>query len=128
MNRGKPPGLVKIMWWSVRLGWSRQKPVRRQLREAICWGLGEHWQRFAPGSAPGTDSGIVRAVWLGAALASRSRSCYPLLSEHARLIWVSRVLGRTTGKSILAAYLAWTWLKKAALGSLSLDERERTSS
>jgi hypothetical protein len=51
-----------------------------------------------------------------------------LLSEHARLIWVSRVLGRTTGKSILAAYLAWTWLKKAALGSLSLDERERTSS
>lgn len=115
----KSPRLIHVMWWSVRLSWSHNKATRRRLREAICSGLGERWRASVPESPPGMEVAIVHAIWLGSALASRSVARYPLLPTRLkrRLVWTKRLLGKTTGKSVIAAYLAWVWLREAALSA-----------
>jgi hypothetical protein len=113
------PSLVRLMWWSVRLTWSRSKRTRRRCREHILTGLESRWREYAPDTVPGGELAIVRAVWLGACLASRSLVRYPILPKalNHRLTWVTRILGRSTGKAVVSAYLAWTWMAEAALSS-----------
>lgn len=132
MRNIKNPSLRRVMWWSIRLGWSRNKVVRRRMRKEICSSLSQRWRTYAPDSPPGVELAIVRAVWLGATLASRSLARYPLLPRplKRRLMWTRRILGKTSGKAVIAAYLAWTWLKEAAISSMveSAQGWNRTSS
>jgi hypothetical protein len=130
MTQPKRPRLVGLMWWSVRLSWSRSKATRRRCREEIWKGLEKHWRGCVPDAPAGSETAIVRAVWLGAALASRSLARYPLLSRGAisRLRWITRIMGRTTGKAVVAAYLSWMWLKDAAHGFPAETPFHRTSS
>lgn len=111
--------LVWLIWWSVRLAWAGNKKSRRHFRQKIWDNLSGRWHACTSDAQPGTELAIVRAVWLGASLASRSLVRYPLLPRRmkARLTWVVRILGRTNGKAVVAAYLAWTWLKEVAVSS-----------
>ncbi len=119
MQEKMKPSLLRLMWWSIRLTWSRNKVTRRRCRQQIWSGLSQHWRVFVPDAAPGTEAAIVRAVWLGASLASRSLLRYPLLPRRlkTRLTWIVRLLGRSNGKAVVTAYLAWTWLSEVALSS-----------
>lgn len=119
MQETQKPSLFRLMWWSVRLTWSRNKVTRRRCRQQIWSSLASRWRVFVPDAAPGTEVAIVRAVWLGASLASRSLVRYPLLPKRLkkRLTWVLRLLGRSNGKAVIAAYLSWTWLREVALSS-----------
>lgn len=130
MQQPKNPRLLDLMWLSVRLTWSHNKVIRRRCREGIWNELGSRWRFFVPDTAPGSEAAIVRAVWLGAALASRSLARYPLLPRPVkrRLTWVTRILGRTTGKAVVAAYLAWIWLTEAAQSSILAPDGTRTTS
>ncbi|PSR23595.1 MAG: hypothetical protein C7B45_02150 [Sulfobacillus acidophilus] len=114
------PSLLRVMWWSVRLSWSRNKRTRRRCREHILTGLESRWREYAPQTTPNGELAIVRAVWLGACLASRSLVRYPLLPQllKHRLTWVMRLLGRNTGKAVVSAYLAWIWMAEAAVSSV----------
>ncbi|NMP21048.1 hypothetical protein [Sulfobacillus harzensis] len=108
--------LVGLIWWSVRLAWARNKTSRRRFRQKIWDTLSLRWRFVMPNAQTGTELAIVRAVWLGAALASRSLVRYPLLPGRlkTRLTWLVRLLGKTNGKAVVAAYLAWTWLNDVA--------------
>lgn len=116
MRNPQNPRLLALIWWSLRLAWSRNKKSRRHIRARIWAILGGRWYRLAPDTVPGTELGIIRAVWLGAALASRSIVRYPLLPRRlkARMMLLLRIVGRTNGKAIITAYLAWAWLKDVA--------------
>jgi len=116
--------LAWLIWWSVRLAWARNKVSRRRFRHHIWTHLSNRWLMFMPDTLPGTEVGIVRAVWLGASLASRSLVRYPLLPPRIkkRLMWLVRVSGRTNGKAIIAAYLAWVWLHEVAFSSTISSE------
>lgn len=108
-----------LIWWSIRLAWARNKGSRRRFRQHIWMILSNRWRDYIPDAVPGTEIAIVRAVWLGASLASRSLVRYPRLPRRikVRLTWLMRILGRTNGKAIVAAYLAWTWLRDVAVSS-----------
>lgn len=119
MQETKRSSLVWLIWWSVRLAWARNKVSRRRFREHIWHSLACRWRTFIPDTSPGSEMAIVRAIWLGASLASRSLVRYPLLPSRlkSRLVWLLRILGRTNGKAIVAAYLSWTWLHDVAISS-----------
>ncbi|POB09801.1 hypothetical protein [Sulfobacillus sp. hq2] len=108
--------LLRLMWWSLRLGWSKNKEGRRKARRRIWAMLEARWMRLVPEAVPGDTSGVTRAVWLGAALASRSLIRYPLLPRKlkSRLIWLVRLVGRNNGKALVTAYLAWAWMRDVA--------------
>lgn len=120
MRKQERASLWLLIWWSVRLAWAKRKPRRRQYRQRVWLHLERRWRKLVPDSAPGMEVALVRAVWLGAALASRSIVRYPLLVRRpkGRLIVVSKMLGRTNGKAIIAAYLAWTWVGDMARTSV----------
>lgn len=125
MKETQKASLAWLIWWSVRLAWARNKLSRRRYRQLIWMHLEKRWRDFVPDSAQGIEVGIVRAVWLGSSLASRSIVCYPLRPPRlkGRLVWMLRRLGRRNGKAIIAAYLAWTWLYDAAVSfSVSAPE------
>ncbi len=119
MEETRQASLMWLMWWSVRLAWARNKVSRRRFRQYIWMNLSLRWRTYMPDAVPGTEIAIVHAVWLGASLASRSVVRYPLLPRRlkTRLTWLIRILGKTNGKAIVAAYLAWTWLRDVAVSS-----------
>lgn len=110
-------GLWVLMWWSLRLVWSRNKAKRRAARSHIWATLEARWHQLVPDTIPGTEAGVIRAVWLGAALASRSLVRYPVLPRRlkTRLLLILRVLGKRNGKALITAYLAWAWLWDVAM-------------
>ena len=120
MQNAKNPSLGRLMWWSIRLSWSKSKVTRRHLRQQIWQDLGVRWHNYAPDATSGSEAAIVRAVWLGAALASRSLWRDPLLRRRLKLplVWVAHLAGKTNGKAIVAAYLAWVWLEQVAISSV----------
>lgn len=120
MQTMRNPSLIRLMWWSVRLTWSHNKMTRRWCRAQILNGLETRWRAYAPETAQGGEIAMVRAVWLGACLASRSLVRYPLLPQtlNRRLTWVVRILGRSTGKAVVSVYLAWMWMADAAWSSV----------
>ena len=129
MRKGKNPRLLRLIWWSVRLSWSRRKATRRRLRQRIWSDLGLRWCHYFPEASPGSEIAIVRAVWLGASLASRTlwRSSFPQKRLKTSWIWMARLAGKTNGKAIVAAYLAWVWLDQVASSSvISLENWGRT--
>lgn len=122
-DRRRCSSLAWLIWWSIRLAWTSNKMHRRHLKENIWLTLSYRWRMFIPDSPPGTETGIVRAVWLGAALASRSQVRYPLLAPkvQARLLLVRKILGHHNGKAVVTAYLAWIWLRDVALSAPELS-------
>lgn len=113
-----------LIWWSVRLAWARNKVSRRRFRQHIWMNLGVRWRSYVPDTPPGTEMAIVQAIWLGAALASRSLVRYPLLPPKLkiRFTWLIRILGHHNGKAIVAAWLAWIWLRDVAVSSGFLQQ------
>ncbi len=110
--------LWQLMWWSLRLNWSRNKIQRRRARHEIRVMLEARWCYLLPDTVPGSASGVIHAVWLGAALAARSMARSPRLSTHLTIpvVFAMRLLGRKNMKALLAAYLAWVWLWDVARG------------
>lgn len=123
MHKHRRGSLWILMWWSLRLAWSRNKAKRRVARSHIWATLETRWHQLVPDTIPGTEVGVIRAVWLGAALASRSLVRYPVLPRRlkTRLLLIVRVLGKRNGKALITAYLAWAWLWDVAMapGTLS---------
>ncbi len=115
--------LWRLMWWSLRLNWSKDKEGRRRARKHIWAMLESKWTAMVPEALPSHVSGVTHAVWLGAALASRSLVRYPLLPKRVktRLIWLFRVVGRSNGKALVTAYLAWMWLTDVASSPSHLE-------
>ncbi len=124
MPRVKSPSLARLIWWSLRLSWSRSKATRRRCRQQIWQDLAVRWFTYVPDASPGSEVAIVRAVWLGAALASRSLWRYPLLPRRLKLplTFVVRLSGKTNGKAIVAAYLAVVWLRQVATSAVFSSE------
>ncbi|WP_051351253.1 hypothetical protein [Sulfobacillus thermosulfidooxidans] len=120
--------LWRLMWWSLRLSWSKNKEGRRRARKHIWAMLENQWTKLVPEAVPGQVSGVTHAVWLGAALASRSLVRYPLLPKRlkTRLIWLFRLVGRTNGKALVTAYLAWVWLSDVATSPSHLESQVTT--
>ncbi|MCY0879167.1 MAG: hypothetical protein OWU84_09535 [Firmicutes bacterium] len=119
MPRQRRSSLAWLIWWSIRLAWARNKWSRYRFRQKIWEELIARWQSLMPEDGRSQDAMMVRAIWRGASLASRSLGRYPVLPPRvkSRLLWFSRLLGRTNGKAVASAYLAWTWLGEMALSS-----------
>ncbi len=124
MQESGKVSLTQLMWWSVRLAWARNKGSRRRFRQLIWAGLEWRWKTYVPDMAPGSETAVVQAVWLGASLAARSLVRYPLLppKPKQRLIWLVRLAGKNNGKALVSAYLAWTWLREAALAPTEVSD------
>ncbi len=127
-GRESRASLWRLMWWSLRLSWSKNKEGRRRARKHIWRTLEKRWMHMFPEAGKGEIAGVTRAVWLGSALASRSLVRYPLLPKRLkhRLTWLLRLLGRTNGKAIVTAYLAWVWLTDAANSPGMLEGQVRS--
>jgi hypothetical protein len=127
-KRESRASLWRLIWWSLRLSWSKNKEGRRRARKHI-WGMLENrWMHMFPEAGSGEISGVTRAIWLGAALASRSLVRYPVLPRRLkqRLTWLLRLLGRTNGKAIVTAYLAWAWLSDVSKSPASMEGQMST--
>ena len=118
MNRVTHVRLWQLMWWSLRLNWSRNKIKRRRARQKIAVMLEARWRWLANESQPVPESGVVHALWLGAALASRSVMRSPKMSRVKRLLVLAlRLMGKNNSRALLAAYFAWIWLWEASCGA-----------
>ncbi|PSR34309.1 MAG: hypothetical protein C7B46_06180 [Sulfobacillus benefaciens] len=118
MNRRTRVRLWQLMWWSLRLNWSRNKMKRRRARQKIAAMLEARWRWLANESPTVPESAVVRALWLGAALAARSAMRSSELSRIKRLlVLLLRLMGKNNSRALLAAYFAWVWLWEAACGS-----------
>ena len=119
MKNQRPPRLARVIWWSLRLSRSRRRLVRQRCRQQILDALAQRWQCSGPESPLATEAAVVRAVWLGASLVSRSLVRCPLLPPKLarRLAWVIRLFGKSRGQAMVAAYLSWTWLYDMAVAS-----------
>lgn len=117
MHEGQRLQMARLMWWSLRLAWAGNKNRRRQIRQKIWALLSRRWYMVSPHTVAGTEEGVVRAVWLGAALASRSVLRYPLLPKKlkSRFHVLVRIFGKTNSRALITAYLAWAWLGEVAL-------------
>ncbi|MCL4495529.1 MAG: hypothetical protein M1294_12040 [Firmicutes bacterium] len=122
-GRESRASLWRLMWWSLRLSWSKDREGRRRARKHIWRMLESRWVHMFPEAGSGEISGVTQAVWLGAALASRSLVRYPLLPKRlkTRLTWLLRLLGRSNGKAIVTAYLAWAWLTDVAKSPTAME-------
>ncbi len=113
--------LARLIWWSLKLNWTKDKAKRRRARKRIWSMLEARWMWLVPETNLGSASGVTRAVWLGAALSSRT-----LLSRKLRspFIWFLRFLGRNNGKAVVTAYLAWKWLTEVAHSPDALESQQ----
>ncbi|MDA8193058.1 MAG: hypothetical protein M0Z53_03545 [Thermaerobacter sp.] len=116
--------LGHLVWWSLRLAWTKNKMRRREIRQNIWAVLASRWCRLAPDTVPGAEQGPIRAVWLGALLASRSMVRYSPAPRPPRPAFriMLRLVGRTNGRAIVTAYLAWHWIRVAALSPRAPDQ------
>lgn len=123
-QRDRRTSLGVLMWWSLRLAWSRNKAKRRVARAHIWATLEARWHHLVPDTVPGTEAGVIRAVWLGAVLASRSLVRYPVLPRRLkmRLLFLVKILGKRNGKALITAYLAWAWLWDVAMAPGALSQ------
>ena len=91
---------------------------RRRARQKIAAMLEARWRWLANESPTVPESAVVRALWLGAALAARSAMRSSELSRIKRLlVLLLRLMGKNNSRALLAAYFAWVWLWEAACGS-----------
>ncbi len=117
-NRRARVRLWQLMWWSLRLNWSRNKIKRRRARQKIAVMLETRWRWLANESPTVPESGVVHALWLGAALAARSEMRSQKMSRVKRLFVLAlRLMGKNNSRAILSAYFAWVWLWEAASGT-----------
>ncbi len=80
--------------------------------------LETRWRWLANESPTVPESGVVHALWLGAALAARSEMRSQKMSRVKRLFVLAlRLMGKNNSRAILSAYFAWVWLWEAASGT-----------
>ncbi|MCY0882155.1 MAG: hypothetical protein OWS74_09175 [Firmicutes bacterium] len=107
------PKLWRLVVWSIGAAWWPRRTFRSRARQNIYRLLGEKLNVL--GHGPNEKDGplpMVRAVWLGAELASRTAAFHAFLPPEfkRKMARWPRFLGRRNAQAINTACIAWFWL------------------
>ncbi|MGC8488383.1 MAG: hypothetical protein ACP5QO_09230 [Clostridia bacterium] len=113
--QNRPGGAGTLAGFLV-LGWRLSRSRRgykRRVRRVLYGRLCHRWLHYNGAAVPGSEEPVVRAIWLGSTM--RSRSLVAGYRRGRRVPLVVRILARLLGDRaaalVLGALVAWRWAK-----------------
>lgn len=105
--------LLGVIFYGLLWALAKERRRRFACRRRVADAIGSRWVSFHPVHVPGSETGVVAAIMMGAEVVTRS-----LMQAAKRGVpvpwavqWSGKILGPRLASGVMMGILAWRWAK-----------------